>query len=262
MPDGKGLERFGQYSNNTVGIIVWKLTNAVIEQAIDVPDDTDPTAPAIFACGSAEDASGTNTVSILAAFDEQGDPAPAFSTQLPIDDAAGSEPSSSCESVAIDAERRVIVSGYRRSSDASSGSYYVARLGTDGHSDPSFGTGGIVFGRIDGASASSASSVALQNDGKVVLGVNATDSAGNSQAYLLRLSPAGTVDADFGNAGLVTVKYRDGPEVSNRVSALGVQSERIVAAGSSIAAGADVADMAAAAFDVDVLYKDGFDSLP
>jgi uncharacterized delta-60 repeat protein len=71
----------------------------------------------------------------------------------------------------------------------------VDRLAPDGTPDPAFGNGGVVVVPSFGAF-----SVALQNDGRIVVG-GATDVPGLA---LMRLLPDGRLDTSFGTAGRAT----------------------------------------------------------
>jgi uncharacterized delta-60 repeat protein len=85
----------------------------------------------------------------------------------------------------------------------------MARYNPDGSLDASFGTGGKVNG-----SAGSAQSLALEPDGKILVGV-----AGNA-GRLFRFNPDGTPDASFGSGGQALVHGAPA-----NVSALFVQSD-------------------------------------
>ncbi|MBD5655703.1 MAG: hypothetical protein IAI50_11080 [Candidatus Eremiobacteraeota bacterium] len=75
----------------------------------------------------------------------------------------------------------------------------VARLLDDGRLDAHFGDRGIVS--LD---MSTATSLALQNDGKIIV---AGGSASGNHAELVRLTPDGKFDASFGNGGSVAFDY-------------------------------------------------------
>ncbi len=73
-----------------------------------------------------------------------------------------------------------------------------------GNLDPSFGGGGIVTAKFGGANSyNSANAIAIQNDGKLVVGTS--HYAGSQYGFTLgRFNPDGSVDASFGTLGNVT----------------------------------------------------------
>ena len=75
------------------------------------------------------------------------------------------------------------------------------RVLADGTLDTSFGSGGKVLVTVAGG-ASTASALAVQADGKLLIGGSA-----NNAAVLLRLDTGGTLDASFGTAGVVTSDF-------------------------------------------------------
>ena len=77
----------------------------------------------------------------------------------------------------------------------------VVRYDPAGHLDPSFGSGGVVSGKPGGAYA--AASVALQADGKILVGV--------SGATVVRLNTNGSLDTSWGNGGVASVSYNGSP---------------------------------------------------
>jgi uncharacterized delta-60 repeat protein len=98
----------------------------------------------------------------------------------------------------------------------------------DGALDPSFGSGGFVTTDFGDGSATSASprAVAIQPDGKIV--VAGDDS---SQIVLVRYNPDGTLDAAFGNGGIVTTKSGGPPFLSSAVAVVLQPDRKIVVAG-------------------------------
>jgi uncharacterized delta-60 repeat protein len=79
--------------------------------------------------------------------------------------------------------------------------FAAARYLPDGRLDPTFGTGGTVVVLIPGGDANS-NSVALQRDGKILIGgIAVTDDGQNF--CVVRLTRDGTPDPDFGDQGIV-----------------------------------------------------------
>ncbi len=125
-------------------------------------------------------------------------------------------------SVAIQSDGKIVVAG-----DSYTGSGYefaLMRLTTLGALDTTFGSGGKVttlsgFGK----------SVALQSDGKIVVG--GEGSPLGERFALMRYLSDGTLDASFGNGGKATTTFGHG---SDEVRAIALQSDgKIVMAGSA-----------------------------
>jgi uncharacterized delta-60 repeat protein len=96
-----------------------------------------------------------------------------------------------------------------------------------GQRDPTFGRDGVALTSI-GTRGGGASSVALQADGKIVVGGWAWTDAGSDFA-LARYEPDGSLDPAFGQGGAVTTHMS---EPDARASAVAIQPDgRIVAAG-------------------------------
>jgi uncharacterized delta-60 repeat protein len=103
--------------------------------------------------------------------------------------------------LARQADGKIVAAGLSQS-----GGLGVARYNTDGILDPSFGNGGLVTTGV-GAPPFTARAVAIQTDGKIVLGgtANTTGPSGPSMSIfaLVRLNPDGSVDSTFGASGRV-----------------------------------------------------------
>ena len=121
------------------------------------------------------------------------------------------------EGAAIQADGKIVVAGYTYDPAANS-SFALARYNPDGALDPSFGAGGNVRTAFGGPySSSSASSVAIQSDGKIVVagGAYISGVSADSEFGLARYNPDGTLDGSFGVAGKVVANldhddYADG----------------------------------------------------
>ena len=88
-------------------------------------------------------------------------------------------------------------------------------LGQAGQLDSTFGTGGIFTTNFTQYDVTIDSAVAIQSDGKIVLGGTMPTGA-NQAAALLRLNSNGTLDPSFGTGGIVTSDFgiEDGAEVT------------------------------------------------
>src|SRR6266700_1349709 len=109
-------------------------------------------------------------------------------------------------SLAVQVDGKILVGGYFTTLGGQSRNY-IGRLNADGTLDPSFNpsAGGVVYPSVY--------SLALQADGKIVVGGVFTGLGGQSRNYIGRLNADGTLDTSFN------------PGASNYVSSLAVQAD-------------------------------------
>lgn len=119
--------------------------------------------------------------------------------------------------IASQPDNKIIVVGY---SDKPA-QFTIARYNTNGSLDTTFGTGGIV--KTSFSSTSIARAVAIQADGKIVVGGDA------GQVFaLVRYTSSGQLDATFGNQGKVLTTIGN----SSAINSIAIQSDgKIIAAG-------------------------------
>jgi uncharacterized delta-60 repeat protein len=99
-----------------------------------------------------------------------------------------------------------------------------------GQLDSSFGNNGIFASNFGSSSLVFGTSIALQSDGKIVVG----GEAGNP-GIVVRLNGNGTVDTGFGTSGVVSIRFRD---VQNITVGVAIQaSQRIVVVGTGLPGG-------------------------
>src|SRR5712691_1227384 len=96
--------------------------------------------------------------------------------------------------VAVQSDGKIVVAG--RATIGSTFDFALARYNADGSLDTSFGTGGKVTTAI-GTSTDEAYAIALQSDGKIVVGGRATIGS-NFDFALARYNTDGTLDTSFG----------------------------------------------------------------
>lgn len=129
--------------------------------------------------------------------------------------------------LALQEDGKIVVAGYTLS-----GGVYVfaaARYNPDGSLDPAFDGDGIVMTPL-GTSHAYAQAIALQADGKILLGGQATSPGGNADFAVVRYNPDGSLDTSFGGSGSVRTPVGVG---TDSIRALLVQPDgRIAAAGS------------------------------
>jgi uncharacterized delta-60 repeat protein len=108
--------------------------------------------------------------------------------------------------------------------------FALTRYRPNGTLDTSFGNHGRVTTDIAGGAGDSATTLAVQADGKLVAAGLTSGPAGQDFA-LVRYRPNGTVDPSFGNQGRVTTDFAGGADAAH---ALVIQADgKLVAAGSA-----------------------------
>jgi uncharacterized delta-60 repeat protein len=135
--------------------------------------------------------------------------------------------------VALQADGKLLVAGSVDETGKGK-SVLLVRLNADGSIDSGFGQGGQVVSAIGGGSGE-AFAIAVQADGKIVLGGHAARSATTGLDFaLLRFNSNGTPDTSFGQGGVVVDAMRAGTQ-RDSVYALALQvvngETMIVAAG-------------------------------
>lgn len=132
------------------------------------------------------------------------------------------EPRSEGSSLAIQNDGKIIVGGF------SDWFINIARYTVDGILDSTFGNGGIVITDLPGFYSERCKSVAIQSDGKILLGGYAQhNNNDNSYFILLRYNEDGTLDSSFGTEGQVV-------GIEGRCYSIAVQSDgKILLGGSS-----------------------------
>jgi uncharacterized delta-60 repeat protein len=119
----------------------------------------------------------------------------------------GSASEDSARAIAIQADGRILVAGkaHRRYE----GDVAIVRYKPDGTVDRSFGVKGKVrkqFGKDEERIGSAVKSMAIQPDGKIVVGINLYQHGTNwVEGRLMRYNPDGSLDRTFGTGGLTAV---------------------------------------------------------
>ena len=124
--------------------------------------------------------------------------------------------------IAVQPDGRVVAAGVTfRPGGADS--FGIARYRADGSLDPTFGTGGRVAADLGGDRGAWANALALQPDGRIVVGGSIAGDFG-----VARFGPDGSLDPSFGDGGVAVTAFERG----GQVHALSVGDDgRIVAAG-------------------------------
>jgi uncharacterized delta-60 repeat protein len=127
--------------------------------------------------------------------------------------------------IVIQPDEKIVIAGTVQ--DEGGSDFALARYNTNGTPDPSFGTNGLV--RVDFGGLESASAMALQADGKIVV-AGARRSNGNSDFLIARFLPNGAPDPGFGDSGKVVTDFG----AWDIAWAVAIQNDgKIVAVGSS-----------------------------
>jgi len=153
--------------------------------------------------------------------------------------------------VAIQTDGRIVVVGTFQQTPGSPREFGIARFDPDGTLDGTFGGGAGWVTTAVGGSDSGATSVAIQPDGRIVVGGWVTGGAGYSDFALVRYNSDGTLDtAGFGaGTGMVTADFSGFNDFANGVA---LQSDgKIVAAGGAAPDGTFRRDFAVARFNAD-----------
>lgn len=114
-----------------------------------------------------------------------------------------SEPGTSSSygySLALQTDNKIVVSGFATNLNRD---FLVMRFLTTGSLDPAFGTGGVVLSDFN-VSADQAYAVALQPDGKIIVGGTSIKS-GQNHSLLMRYHANGTLDTTFDVDGKVSI---------------------------------------------------------
>ncbi|WP_309571369.1 hypothetical protein, partial [Deinococcus sp.] len=138
--------------------------------------------------------------------------------------------------VAVQADGKIVVAGGTNvTGDAER--FGLLRLSAGGSLDTTFGTGGKLTTAFTGSGGDRASALLIQPDGKIVAGGQAsffrTSADSGVDFAVARYLPSGALDSSFGTAGQVTTAMSTYGG-SDKIFALALQGDRIVAAGGDI----------------------------
>ena len=140
------------------------------------------------------------TIFTFSAFAADGDLDASFGTGGKVSTDVGAS-FDAANNAAQQADGKIVTAGTTRNTDTDPDNLLVVRYNIDGSLDTSFGTGGKVI-VINTTSTSTdfglASGIAFQADGKILVSVNGRKS-------IFRFNPNGSLDAAFGDNGLLTL---------------------------------------------------------
>ena len=179
------------------------------------------------------------TAFLLARFNADGSLDQTFGNNGNVETTFG-DPTAGAADVVLQADGKIILVGVSGAGPYSElNDFALARYNADGGLDQTFGTGGKVITHFPGVfnTGSTATSVGLQSDGKVVVGGFYKNESTPHQFALARYNPNGSLDSTFGSSGKVMTTIGTGDAFS---FAIVLQSNgRIVLAGYSYTLGHD-----------------------
>jgi uncharacterized delta-60 repeat protein len=158
-----------------------------------------------------------------------------LATQLGVGCSACASPQSEINALAVQPDGKILGAGF--ADDAENRDSLVIRLNGDGSFDPAFGTGGEVLDEMGMANNvvsqfSELSSVALQANGRLVVGGTGSDENGNYAFLLARLTAVGAPDPSFDSARTIVSQLGTTASPSSYVKGVALTSDgKLVAAG-------------------------------
>jgi len=202
----------------------------------------------IVLAGSATDSSSGFQQVVIVRLNSDGSPDSSFGSggRVAVQVGGGSFPLSGANAVAIAPDGKIVVAG--GASDASGiQELYVARFTAQGDPDDSFSGDGKFLTQLGtGGNSSYLNAVAVQQDGKVVVGGQASDNDGNSRFLVGRLTSGGAWDSSFDGGGRVLRQIGKAAGLAEWDSSLAIQSDgKIVAGGQAADSNGQVALLAA-----------------
>ena len=109
----------------------------------------------------------------------------------------------SAESAVLQSDGKLVVCGYAFNVVTYNSDFMLARFNTDGSFDNTFGNNGIVI--TDIGTSESLNDLAIQSDGKIVVGGNYPESS--SDFVVARYNTNGSLDDSFGANGMVITNF-------------------------------------------------------
>ena len=134
--------------------------------------------------------------------------------------------------VVVQSDGKIVVAGYSTST-ATGKDFTVIRYNSDGSLDNTFGNIGVVTTDLQTGSDDIAYSIALQNDGKIIL-AGYSDNGSNKDAALVRYNNDGSLDNTFGNNGIVLTDFENSQQDEIKVVKIHQLTGNIIVGGSSV----------------------------
>lgn len=134
--------------------------------------------------------------------------------------------------VAVQPDGKIVVAGFA-SNSVTGKDFALVRYNTDGSLDNTFGTNGVVTTDVQLGSEDIAYDLALQTDGKIVLG-GSSDDGSDREGAVVRYLSNGTLDATFGTNGIVLTDFDNGHQDEIRTIKVHQLTGNIIVGGSSV----------------------------
>lgn len=136
--------------------------------------------------------------------------------------------------VAVQSDGKIVAAGDGSSPDGNYVTFMVTRYNSNGSLDTGFGTNGIVSTMV-GAFDTKARALAIQSDGKILVGGMASPAFPRNDYTLARYTSNGSLDPNFDSDGIVTTSIKG---YHDEIRSLAVQADgKIVACGRSVEEG-------------------------
>ena len=137
------------------------------------------------------------------------------------------------EDLVIQPDGKIIAVGYTTYTNSTNKQITVTRLNTDGSLDNSFNANGMTLINFGDSVNAYGRSVALQDDGKIIVGghVTFTDQDPEINGTICRLTSSGVLDNTFGVNGMIS---HDILSQWNYMTQVAIQDEKIILGGMSI----------------------------
>lgn len=153
----------------------------------------------------------------------------------------------------IQPDGKIVVAG------SSDGDLALARYDSNGALDASFGVNGIVTTDIPGYS-SKGEAVALQSDGKIILGGSICVSSPECDFILARYDSNGSLDTSFDGDGIVITDFDYYGLTDSKLSAIGIQTDgKILVVGQRVDCCPDFSVISLARYNPDGSLDTSFD---
>ncbi|MEJ2615849.1 MAG: hypothetical protein P8Z35_12900, partial [Ignavibacteriaceae bacterium] len=134
------------------------------------------------------------------------------------------------QNITGETDRKILAGGY--TINAGHYDFALVRYNSNGIPDSSFGTNGIVTTQIGSSITSLAYSIAIQSDGKILVG-GSTFNAGYCDFAIACYNPGGVLDNSFGTDGIITTQI--GASLWSEIKSVLFQNDgKIIAAGYAV----------------------------
>ena len=136
--------------------------------------------------------------------------------------------------MAVQTDGKIILAGNTTSYSPTTISFTIVRYNINGTLDNTFGTSGVVITSMGAGSMSNAYSVAIQNNGKIIVaGCSRINSTAYNDFTLCRYNVNGILDNTFGTNGIVKTTISSS-SYFDRINGIAIQSDgKIICAGTT-----------------------------